>query len=89
MTTFHYDDTPMPVGVAVNMNGSEKSYELGLFDGALHAEQYADEPETGVLFESPDAARRWLEAVTTVLAPYIENGDRTDRIPDPDGWSTD
>lgn len=89
MSTFTYDDTPLPVGAPVNMNGSKESYELGLYDGALYAEQYADEPEEGVLFQSPEAARRWLEAVTAVLTPYIATGDRDARIPDPTGWSTD
>lgn len=87
MTLFHYNDTPLPVGIAVRMNGSEKSYELGLYDGALYSEQYAIEPEEGVLFESPDAAKRWLEAVTAVLAPYIESGDQKQRIPNPSGWA--
>lgn len=86
---FHYDDTPLPVGIEVRMNGSDKSYGLGLYDGALYADQYAEEPEYGVLFESPDAAKRWLEAVTADLTPYIESGDRTPRIPDPEGWATD
>jgi len=89
MTTFHYDDTPLPVGVPMGMNGSDDSYLLGLHDGATHSEQYADEPEYGVLFESPDAARRWLEAATAVLAPYIESGDQSARIPDPEGWASD
>lgn len=89
MTTFHYNDTPLPVGIAVGMNGSDDSYELGLYDGALYADQYADEPEEGVLFESPDAARRWLEAVTAVLTPYIESKDMGARIPDPTGWAVE
>lgn len=87
MSVFHYDDTPLPVGIPVNMNGSDESYELGLYDGAIHAEQWASEPEAGVLFESQDAARRWLEAVTTALTPYIESGDRGTRIPDAEGWA--
>lgn len=86
MTVFHYDDTPLPVGVRVHMNGSDKSYQLGFNDGALYAVQYADEPDEGVLFESPEGARRWLDAVTAVLAPYIESGDMGARIPDPTGW---
>lgn len=85
-TVFNYDDTPLPVGLPMGMNGSDESYELGLYDGALRAEQYADEPEHGVLFESPEAARAWLEAVEAVLAPYIESGDRAARVPDPEGW---
>ena len=88
MSTFHYDDTPLPVGLMVGMNGSDESYELGLYDGALHSEQWADEPEEGVLFESPDAARRWLEAATAVLTPYIESGDQAARVPYPTGWLT-
>lgn len=89
MTTFHYNDTPLPVGVPVGMNGSDESYELGFYDGALYADQYADEPEGGVLFESPDAARRWLDAATAALTPYIESGDMAARIPNPEGWATD
>lgn len=87
MSIFHYDETPLPVGVAVRMNGSDRSYELGLYDGAVYADQYPDEPEYGVLFESPEGARRWLEAATAVLMPYIESGDQAARIPNPDGWS--
>lgn len=88
MSAFIYDDTPMPVGVPVGMDGSRESYELGIFDGALYDDQYADEPEYGVLFESPDAARRWLAAATAVLTPYIESGDRNPRIPNSEGWAT-
>jgi hypothetical protein len=86
MSVFHYDETPLPVGLPVSMNGSGGSYELGLYDGALYSEQYADEPESGVLFSSPDGARRWLEAATAALKPYIKSGDRDARIPDPTGW---
>lgn len=87
MSTFHYDHTPLPVGLPVNMNGSDTSYRLGLYDGALHADQYADEPEESVLFESPDAAARWLAAATAALTPYIDSGDRDARTPDPSGWA--
>ena len=86
MSIWHYDNTPLPVGLAVRMNGSDKSYELGLYDGALYSEQYADEPEAGVLFESPEGARRWLEATVAVLTPYIESGDQDSRVPDETGW---
>lgn len=89
MSVFHYNDTPLPVGIPVNMNGSDESYELGLYDGAIYADQYADEPEAGVLFESRDAARRWVEAVVAALTPYIESGNREARIPDPGGWADD
>ena len=87
MSTFHYDETPLPVGYAVRMNGSKTSYGLGLYDGADHGDQYADDPEYSVLFESPDAARRWLETATAVLTPYIESGDSAPRVPDPTGWA--
>ncbi|MFJ9313781.1 hypothetical protein ACIRN4_06270 [Pimelobacter simplex] len=87
MSIFHYNDTPLPVGLRVGMNGSDDSYKLGLYDGSLYAEQWADEPEEGVLFASPEAARRWLEAATAVLTPYIESGDQAARIPEPDGWA--
>lgn len=89
MTTFHYDDTPLPVGVPVRMDGNDESYELGVYDGALQADQYADEPDQGILFESPEAARRWLDAATAVLTPYIENGDKNARVPDPAGWAVE
>lgn len=89
MGVWHYDETPLPVGVMVHMNGSNKSYQLGLYDGALYSEQYADEPDEGVLFESPEGAKRWLDAVTAVLTPYIESGDQESRIPDPSGWATE
>jgi len=87
MSVFHYSDTPLPVGIPVRMNGSGTSYELGLYDGADHGDQYADEPEAGVLFESPECAAQWLEAVQMVLTPYIDSGDRDVRIPNPDGWA--
>lgn len=87
MSVFHYDESALPVGLPVNMNGSDESYQLGLYDGAIHADQYPDEPEEGVLFESPDGARAWLEAVTVALTPYIESGDRSARIPDSAGWT--
>lgn len=86
---FHYDDSALPVGHPVRMNGSDTSYALGLYDGANHGEQYADEPEEMVMFESPDGAKAWLEAATAALTPYIESGDREPRIPDPEGWDTD
>jgi hypothetical protein len=70
------------------MNGAD-GYQLGLYDGATYSEQYPDEPEHGVLFQSPEAAKRWLDAATAVLTPYIESGDDTARIPDPEGWATD
>lgn len=89
MTTIHYDETPLPVGVPMGLNGSDVSYELGLHDGSTYTEQYADEPEHGVVFESPEGAKRWLEAVTAVLTPYIESGDQEPRIPDPSGWAVD
>lgn len=87
MSVFHYDRTPQPVGVATNMNGSDKSYMLGIYDGADRSEQYVDDPDAGVLFQSPEGAKAWLEAATAVLTPYIESGDRTDRVPNPEGWS--
>lgn len=86
MGVFVYDDSALPVGNPVRMNGSEESYALGLYDGANHGEQYPDEPEETVLFESPDVARAWLAAVTEVLTPYIVMGDREARYPDLDGW---
>lgn len=86
MSVFHYNNTPLPVGQQVGMNGSKNSYLLGLFDGATHCEQYADDPEAGVLFESPEAAARWLGATTAVLTPYIATGDKSKRIPNADGW---
>lgn len=86
MGVFHYDDSPVPVGNPVRMNGSKTSYALGLYDGATHAEQYAAEPEEQVLFESPEGAKAWLEAVVAVLTPYIESGDREPRVPEPEGW---
>ena len=89
MSVFHYDDTPLPVGIPVRMNGSPTSYQLGLYDGADYGDQYADEPENAVLFQSPEAAGRWLEAVTAVLTPYIESGDREIRVPNLDGWAND
>ena len=89
MSVFHYDETPLPVGVPVNMNGNDTCYELGLYDGALYSEQYANEPEEAVLFESPEGAKEWLAAVTSVLTPYIESGDREPRIPSPNGWTVD
>ncbi|MCM0622192.1 hypothetical protein [Nocardioides bruguierae] len=87
ISVFHYNGNPLPVGNPVSMNGSRQSYALGFYDGADYGEQYADEPEEGVLFQSPEAAEAWLEAVTAVLTPYIETGDRSARRPDPDGWS--
>lgn len=89
MSTFHYNRNPLPVGVPMRMNGSQDSYMVGFYDGADHSEQYADEPEEGVLFESPEVAKAWLEAVTEVLTPYVESGDREARVPDPSGWATD
>ena len=87
MSIIHYDETPLPVGIAVSLNGSDESYELGLCDGATYAEQWPDEPEYGVLFENPECARRWLEAATAVLTPYIESGNQDARVPDPTGWA--
>ena len=84
---FHYNDTPLPVGLPVKMNGSTTSYQLGLYDGGTYDDQYPDEPEYGVAFESPEAAERWLEAATAALTPYIDSGDRSARIPVPDGWA--
>jgi hypothetical protein len=86
MTVWTYEDTPAPVGLPINMNGSDLAYELGLYDGATHGTQYPDEPDHGVLFETPETAKRWLEAVVAVLTPYIESEDREPRIPDPTGW---
>lgn len=83
---FQYNDTPLPVGNPANLNGSEASYELGLADGGYHGEQYPDEPEESITFESPEAAGAWLAAATAVLTPYIESGDRSRRIPDATGW---
>lgn len=87
MTTFHYDDTPLPVGVPMGMNDSKNSYLLGFYDGADYGDQYPNDPEESVLFESPEGAKRWLDSVTAVLTPYIEDGDREPRIPDPEGWA--
>jgi len=89
MSVFHYDETPLPIGLPVHMNGSNTSYQLGLYDGALYGDQYIDDPEEGVLFESPEGARKWLTAVYEALTPYIESGDRDLRVPNPDGWSVD
>jgi hypothetical protein len=89
MSTWHYDETPLPVGLPVTMNSNAKAYELGLYDGANYGEQYADEPEEAVLFESPEGAQQWLKAVTAVLTPYIKTGDRSVRIPDATGWASD
>lgn len=87
MSIWHYNETPLPVGLPVRANGDDNWYNLGLYDGALYSDQYADEPEEGVLFESPEAAQAWLAAVTAVLGPYIEDGDRSTRVPDPTGWA--
>lgn len=87
MSTWHYNDTPLPVGNPVRMNGRDGSYELGLYDGAYYDDQYADEPEASILFESPEAAKAWLGAVIAVLTPYIEAADRSPRVPSDSGWS--
>lgn len=84
---FVYDSTPVPVGNPVTMNGNKNAYALGIYDGADYGEQYPDEPEYAVLFESPAAAQEWLEAVTAVLTPYIDSADREVRIPNPEGWA--
>lgn len=86
---FVYDDTPTPVGNPVIMNNNRNAYALGVYDGAVHGEQYPDEPESAILFESPDAAKAWLEAATEVLTPYIKWGNREARIPNLDGWTLD
>ncbi len=86
MSTWHYDETPLPVGLPIRANGQD-AYELGIYDGALYSDQYADEPDEGVLFMSPEGAAAWLAAATEALTPYIESGDRSARIPDADGWA--
>lgn len=83
---FHYDYSALPVGNPIIMNSVETAYSLGLYDGATHDEQYPDEPISSVAFESPEGAEAWLRAVTEVLTPYIESGNRDARIPNPDGW---
>lgn len=85
MSVWNYDDTPAPAGGPVTLNG-EPGYQLALYDGADVGEQYLDDPDESVLFTSPEAARAWLAAVTEVLSPYIESGDRSQRVPDSTGW---
>lgn len=86
--TLHYGDTPLPVGGPVTLNRNAEAYQLGMCDGDEYDEQYPDEPESAVVFESAEAAKAWLDAATKVLTPYIESGDRSPRVPDPDGWIT-
>jgi len=89
MSTIQYDDTPLPVGNPITLNNNENAYELGFFDGSDYGDQFADDPDDGVTFESPKAARAWLDAVTAVLSPYIERGDRDVRVPNATGWGED
>lgn len=78
MSVWNYDDTPAPAG--------GPGYQLALYDGGLDDEQYLDDPDETILFTSPEAARAWLAAATEVLSPYIERGDRSQRVPDSTGW---